>query len=189
MLTKAKQNRYNYPCLFGVILVTLQFNVHEVLASPAPLRLGGQFELHQWLDNRAGITDAAPLNVRLTARPEAGNVIVEGEAETQLTVPCSRCLEPCGQHVRVHIHETFTRTPLSEGSDADAHFTEDPVIDVLPYVAESILLEMPFVPLCREDCAGLCPQCGANRNVGSCSCREERVDPRLEDLQKFFDKQ
>jgi uncharacterized protein len=50
---------------------------------------------------------------------------------------------------------------------------------------EQFYLALPMKPLCREDCKGLCPICGVNRNRETCSCRSEWVDPRMEALRKL----
>ena len=66
------------------------------------------------------------------------------------------------------------------GDDADEDFypITDDTIDLGPLVRDAIVLELPMAPLCRDDCAGLCPQCGANRNEGDCSCVAPR-DPAM----------
>jgi len=56
-------------------------------------------------------------------------------------------------------------------------------VSVAPIVEERIQIALPMKPLCREDCRGLCPQCGADRNVSPCSCVVEFIDPRWRALQ------
>ena len=51
-------------------------------------------------------------------------------------------------------------------------------IDLEPLFREQFVLAVPYAPLCREDCKGLCPQCGIDRNTGTCTC-EKPIDPRL----------
>jgi uncharacterized protein len=51
-------------------------------------------------------------------------------------------------------------------------------VDLEPLFREQFVLAIPYAPLCREDCAGLCPQCGIDRNTGTCTC-EKPIDPRL----------
>ena len=63
-------------------------------------------------------------------------------------------------------------------------------IDLGEIVREQILLEVPLRRLCREDCRGLCPSCGVNRNTEACDCqpRSRSADERLAPLRKLFDK-
>ena len=60
------------------------------------------------------------------------------------------------------------------------------VIDIMPQIQESVYALIPTKVLCKEDCKGLCPNCGMNLNEGSCSCQNENVDPRLEALRNFM---
>ena len=59
------------------------------------------------------------------------------------------------------------------------------VLDIMPQIEESIYTLIPTKILCREDCRGLCPNCGADLNEGECSCKNEDIDPRLEALRNF----
>ena len=64
----------------------------------------------------------------------------------------------------------------------------DGFLDVDEELSEMLEMDFPSKILCREDCRGLCPKCGANRNHGSCSCPEKEVDPRLAPLAKLLEK-
>jgi uncharacterized protein len=74
----------------------------------------------------------------------------------------------------VHVDELFEAVPL----EGETYLLEDDVIDLEPMVRDALLLELPLAPLCRDDCAGLCPTCGANRNDEPCDCAEAEPDPR-----------
>jgi uncharacterized protein len=63
-----------------------------------------------------------------------------------------------------------------------ASFYKDEVLDLGDIIREQFFLALPMKPLCRQDCQGLCPVCGLNRNRESCACRVEWIDPRLEPL-------
>jgi uncharacterized protein len=63
------------------------------------------------------------------------------------------------------------------------------VLDLAHMLREQFYLAMPMRPLCREDCRGLCPQCGTNLNVDSCGCTRERHDPRFDGLRTLIEKQ
>jgi uncharacterized protein len=66
--------------------------------------------------------------------------------------------------------------------DLDTSVYRDDQINLNEVLREQFYLALPMKPLCREDCAGLCPQCGINRNTGTCSCATEFEDPRLAPL-------
>jgi uncharacterized protein len=70
-------------------------------------------------------------------------------------------------------------------SDLDVVWYEDFVVPFDPLVEELLQLEIPLKPLCRPDCRGLCPRCGADRNTTPCDCREEG-DARLAKLKSLL---
>jgi len=70
---------------------------------------------------------------------------------------------------------------LAAASDEELYPIVDETIDLGPLARDAVVLELPMAPLCREDCAGLCVQCGANRNEGDCGCVAPR-DPRWANL-------
>ena len=58
-------------------------------------------------------------------------------------------------------------------------------IEVDSYLSEVVALALPVQPICREDCAGLCPKCGADRNQAPCACGDSQVDPRWQALERL----
>lgn len=126
---------------------------------------------------------------------EGDSVFVRGPLRGWIEVACGRCVEP----VRVAIDEDVTATfrprqfvpeDVAGSGDDEVELTEDDLdlypyegdeIDLAPLLREQIILAVPYAPLCREDCKGLCPQCGVERNVISCQC-EAPLDPRLASL-------
>ena len=126
------------------------------------------------------------------------HVFAAGAFRGHVTVACSRCVEPVKLPIDEKLRVTFMPRHEIAGEDddepaRDADADEGPEVadedlDLFPYDGESVDLEplfreqfvlaVPFAPLCREDCKGLCPQCGIDRNTGTCSC-EPPIDPRL----------
>jgi uncharacterized protein len=100
---------------------------------------------------------------------------------------CARCLEPVEQPLSGDFDLLFRPS----GADADPGeraITEDETeigyydesgLLLEDAVREQVLLTLPGRTLCQEDCKGLCPHCGANRNLNPCACVEKPVDPRL----------
>ena len=74
----------------------------------------------------------------------------------------------------------------AENIENDAFIYESDLLDITEPVRESLLLAVPLQALCREDCRGLCPVCGADRNEGDCGCDTTSVDPRLAALKQFI---
>jgi uncharacterized protein len=101
-------------------------------------------------------------------------IVVRGTITAPWSAACSRCLEPVSGAISVHVDELFETQPL----EGETYQLDDDVIDLEPMVRDALLLELPPAPLCADDCAGLCPSCGVNRNLAHCECVTEVIDPR-----------
>ena len=64
---------------------------------------------------------------------------------------------------------------------------QDGLLDIGEYVRTAVILELPSRFLCREECKGLCPKCGADLNAATCSCGDKEPDPRWDALKAFFE--
>ncbi|UYZ15116.1 DUF177 domain-containing protein [Brevibacillus sp. WF146] len=113
---------------------------------------------------------------------------VKGEMKSDVDFVCARCLKPFTRHTAVPFAETFAPADSAEGEDEESDILplEGDEIELDPLLQEDFLLAMPAFPLCEEDCKGLCPTCGVNRNEQACGCKNERIDPRLAGLADFF---
>jgi uncharacterized protein len=104
-------------------------------------------------------------------------ILATGEVATAWVGECRRCLRPTAGDVRAEVRELFVERP-SEGGDSDEYPLRHAQVDLEPLAREAVLLELPAAPLCRKDCAGLCPTCGADLNEGPCTCGPAPPDPR-----------
>ena len=135
------------------------------------------------------------VDVDLTARTGRPGYVVEGSMGLDGQLICGRCLGL----VPWSVHETFrvrledaAAAPTEEehrlsGNDMDVVFLENgsETVDLLDIVTQQVGLALPIRVLCRDDCAGICPACGANRNIpGACQCAVES-DPRWQPLAKL----
>ena len=118
-----------------------------------------------------------------------------GSAEISADATCSRCLVPFTYWATVRVDDVFLpkvdpatgkRTDPMWDPDADADSIDDHhVLDLSKTLREYRLAAMLLAPLCREDCAGICPECGADRNETACSCEPE-PDPRWASLRELL---
>lgn len=130
------------------------------------------------------------------AREVIQDIRVVGQMSTRVEVACARCLDP----VRRDVERSFDLLYRPLGADAGreeisvtqaeaeiGYYTGEGVMleDIL---REQLLLEVPIKVVCREDCKGLCPQCGQNLNQGSCNCVPQAQDPRWDALRDLRDK-
>jgi len=86
----------------------------------------------------------------------------------------------------VPVTEMFTLRPGNAEADEDIHLVTDEKVELDSYLREAFVVDLPIAAVCREDCRGLCPTCGINRNEGTCECDQRRIDPRLAGLKDFF---
>jgi uncharacterized protein len=110
-----------------------------------------------------------------------GGIEVTAVVEAPWKGECRRCLEPLDGQLRSEVRELYRpRSPSVEGDDedGDTYPLRGEQLDLRPLVRDALLLELPLAPLCRPDCRGLCPRCGADLNQDPCSCERETVDPR-----------
>lgn len=137
------------------------------------------------------------LEVRGSVTNTGESMLVQANVRVCLETTCSRCLQPAETVIDATIEERFRRegeprvesAESGEDDEADVSYYRGDRIDVGEVVREHVALHLPMKPVCREDCLGLCPQCGANRNETPCDCRDDDIDPRLAALKSLIDKQ
>ncbi len=133
---------------------------------------------------RVQFLDAVRVAVTVTRMQE--DVLAVGKATTKATAECSRCLEPVplevkGEFEALYVPDTGAYAARMgrrdfEWGDQRVNFYSELTVDLSEEIRQCILLELPMKPLCRADCAGLCPRCGADLNKGPCSCEPEAAD-------------
>ena len=121
-------------------------------------------------------------DLRLTRTSEG--ILVQGELEVTVPANCTRCLTNIDASYTLDIEELFT---LPNSGNSQFEIGDDNNLDLAPLIREESVVSVPYHLLCREDCQGLCPNCGQNRNESACSCQLDDIDPRwaaLADLQE-----
>ena len=99
------------------------------------------------------------------------SVMVRGDLEVLVSVQCARCLKPLKVPVSASFDEVYAREVDPEDPEKLAYTGSS--LDVSEQVLAALVLNMPMRFLCREECPGLCPSCGADLNRGPCSCQKE----------------
>jgi uncharacterized protein len=127
---------------------------------------------------------AGPAAIALTYYRSGQDVFLDGQTRSRVVGQCARCAEafefahdPSFSFILVPRAGRWADEDL-DGGGGDMVWYEGDEIDVSPLVRERLMLSLPTLPLCREDCQGLCPQCGRNLNQGACGCPAVG-DPRL----------
>lgn len=114
------------------------------------------------------------------------SVFVRGELTAKVRSQCARCLEPADAWVTAAFEEVYVREP--DPSDPEKPAYTGHTLDVSEQALASLWLALPMRFLCREDCLGLCPDCGANLNVSPCSCQKELQQHPFSALQTLLTK-
>ena len=129
-------------------------------------------------------------NVALDLRFEAVSegVLVTGSASAPLTGECARCLDPLTSTIEVSFQELYRYLPDpgEDENDGEERFLDGELLDLEPAFRDAVVLALPLSPLCRDDCPGLCAECGARlADVGPEHGHGDKVDPRWGALAKL----
>jgi uncharacterized protein len=159
----------------------LAHNVAALLKSPAGATR--QVEIDEPDPRFASEMDISPPvtgQAYLMRIPEG--IVARADLEATVRQECSRCLEPFMQPISTHFEEMYrpsvsvsTGAPLPAGEDEALQIDEHHVLDLTETARQYLLTAIPVKPVCRPDCQGLCPNCGANLNTEECRCSDEPV--------------
>jgi uncharacterized protein len=161
----------------------MKLNVAQLMKSPVGTTR--EYDLEETFVQVEDQQLTRPVKVHLHLTRINDGLLARGDVETALGTPCSRCTEPAEVPMRFHFDEQFRPTidittghPLKDDDQdevAEPVYTIDAnhMMDIDEVVRQGVVLETPMHPLCRADCRGLCPGCGANLNDGACGCRME----------------
>lgn len=160
----------------------LVFDVHEVgrragtmkefdVTVPAPAELGLGL---------IGVPEGSDIQLHVKLESVVEGVLASGTADAILAGQCSRCLDELGDQQSFTFQELFFH-PGHE-VDEDESLIVDETVDLEEPLRGAVVLDLPFTPLCDEDCLGLCPTCGFQLNDDPAHSHGEQVDPRWEKL-------
>ena len=154
------------------------------LTVPAPADLGIEV---------LGVAEGAPVDLDLRLEAVMEGVLVTGTARTTLTGECARCLEPLTEEIEVglqelYVYEDHAITDPDQGDEDDeVSMLQDDLVDLEPLLRDAVVLALPFQPLCRDDCPGLCTECGARLADDPDHTHEAAIDPRWAALAQLDD--
>jgi uncharacterized protein len=137
---------------------------------------------------------AHPLEIHCELSKGGDRVLARGWVKSEMRLTCDRCLKlfesPYKSFFEVHYRKRPEAVdPAGDqefpSGDAETVFFQDDVLDISDQVRQTVLLSAPMRALCREDCKGLCPGCGADLNTETCGCEEPPPDDRWKALKKL----
>lgn len=134
------------------------------------------------------IVKKAPFVLKLT-NEENKRLLIQGEAEVTIVVPCDRCLQDVEQEFHIVVDKELDLTNRDEEKSMnEADYMIGTNLDVDKLIFGEILVSWPMKVLCKEDCKGICKRCGANLNITECQCQKTEPDPRMAAIQDIFNK-
>ncbi len=162
-------------------------NVHDLIGHPGTART---VDLLGTIDGLAtelvALPEDAMLGGALSLESVIEGVFVAGSITGTWRIRCARCLTEETRPFTVEVGELVTPVATDpEAADDDEYVLVDEQIDIDQIVRDAIGVEIPFAPLCRPDCQGLCPTCGGNRNLGECP-GHDAIDPRFAVLSELL---
>ena len=175
----------------------MDINIAPLLKQPLGTRLDlevAESPIDPFGDN-AGLLEASIVDIdaKLHATHTNPGPFFEGAADAHIAATCARCLKPIDAPVHADFAEQYYATiPVDTGAavmaaPADAKtIGSDFTVDVTDLLREALILATPLAPLCRDDCAGLCPVCGEDRNERP-HTHDETIDARWTALQGLKD--
>ena len=138
---------------------------------PAPAGLHGEL---------VGVPVGSDLVLDLRLESVSEGVLVSGAVQVTLAGECARCLDPLTEDLEVAIQQLFVYPGREVETDADddeiGHLVDD-YVDLEPLIRDAVVLALPLAPVCRDDCPGLCSECGA-RLADDPEHHHEQIDPR-----------
>jgi len=133
----------------------------------------------------AGVPAGAEVGLSLRLEEVSEGVLVTGTATAPVAGECARCLEPLTSVVEVSFRELYHYEPGAAADDEDNLTMDGDLLDLEPVLRDAVVLALPLSPLCTDDCAGLCPQCGARLADAPGHGHEDAVLPQWEALRRF----
>lgn len=133
------------------------------------------------------VPPGAPMEFDLRVESVVEGVLVSGTVTAPLVGECARCLEEVDDETVIDVQELYLY-PDQHVDDEEASRIEEDLIDLEPLLRDDVVLELPFTPLCRPHCAGLCPTCGENLNQSPDHDHGDVIDPRWADLAGWQEK-
>lgn len=133
-------------------------------------------------------TFTKPISFEVTVTNTSAGVVASGQVHATVSTECSRCLERFEMPLDGEV-EAFYVGPAHANEMPEEQQVEpirDARIDLAPAIMTALVVEAPFAPIHAEDCKGICPTCGANRNVEECGCAEDDGESPFAALKDLF---
>jgi len=171
----------------------MKLDLSEIAATPGAR---AQHVFSERLQPSEELVPRGPFTGSLTVTNSGRLLLVEGQFSGEVELPCSRCAEPFVSRVDAVISEQFSvlgpelapEHETIEMEEPEAAAYKDKELDLTELLRQQMLVSLPMRPLCREDCRGLCPTCGANLNTEQCGCPVEVPETPFAKLESLLER-
>ena len=156
---------------------SLDLSNMDEIGSIKEIKVNLVFQDLKFRSQEIGIPDPLHLDAKIYNTDKS--FVLEGNLAGNIILRCSRCLEKFTYPIDIDIEKEIDNEDIENLAK----------VKIDQILKNNIFLNIPIKPLCDDNCKGLCPECGQNLNEEECDCDTETVDPRLADLEKFFDEE
>jgi len=158
-------------------------NVHDLMHKPGQMRVHRlELDLPEPMGNGiAALPKGEEMDVDLRLESVHEGILATGEVFSEAKAECSRCLDPVTIPVEVDFQELFAYSLSNE----DDFAIEDENIDLEQVILDAVVLSLPFQPICKKDCLGLCADCGERLADNPHHVHEAAIDSRWNELKKL----
>lgn len=166
-----------------------RINLKRIIAEiGADLVAEGEIEMETLTVGDVSFRFREPVRYSVTFTNTGGGIVADGTAEALVSTECSRCLSEFEMTLSGAVEGFYVSPDRVESIPQEQEFEliEDDKVDIEPAVSAALAVDAPFAPLHAEDCAGICPLCGCDRNVEECDCAEEPAASPFDVLKGMF---
>ena len=172
------------------------YNVAQLLKAPAGTVQRVELDDDDDLELKDGeATLAGPVSGQVRLHRTNQGVFVDGKVHVPVQLECTRCLKTMTTDLDFPLREQFyptvdvtTGVPLPAPNDELAFpIDHNHLLDLREAIRQNLVVALPMTALCKEDCAGLCAQCGKDLNEGPCDCQPETTDARFAALRELLE--
>ena len=169
-------------------MADLKFDITDILEQAGDeISFSGSVALERVTIGERSIDFKTPVFTEGVFRNVGHGVLAKGKYQTTIASECSRCLDKFDQEVTGGLEELFVLdSSKHDGESREVFPISNRTVDLAPAVYQLVVTEIPFKPLCKNDCAGICPTCGKNLNKETHDCKEEAIDIRMSKLKDIF---
>lgn len=151
--------------------MAIEIDVRDLVGSPGSARRVHVAEpIEELASPLASVPEANPVDADLLLESVVEGILATGPLAGTMELRCARCLTTFESPFHLDVQELFTS---DAGRDEEVYPLGEGELDLEPMIRDAVVLAMPFAPLCRPDCLGLCERCGGDRNLGECRCEPE----------------